>query len=139
MSKTIQKPRLKSNVLNVSRAVAILFAAAPCFAQSESTVNLSAVVITGQAASAETAPSMNSLAARSAQSVVSDQFIRNYTSPVADYTQTISMTPGVFSSSPNGVGLGDAKVTIRGLSDSNTVFSFDGIPFNDTNGVSHHS
>lgn len=30
MSKTIQKPRLKSNVLNVSRAVAILFAAAPC-------------------------------------------------------------------------------------------------------------
>jgi len=49
------------------------------------------------------------------------------------------MTPGVFSTSSNGVGLGDAKVTVRGLSDSNLVFSFDGIPFNDTNGVSHHS
>ncbi len=139
MSQTTQKPRLKSSVLNVSRALTILFVAAPCFAQSETAVNLSAVVVTGQALSAESAPSMNSLSARSAQSVVNDSFIRNYTSPVADYTQTISMTPGVFSSSPNGVGLGDAKVTIRGLSDSNTVFSFDGIPFNDTNGVSHHS
>src|ERR1019366_4705666 len=41
--------------------------------------------------------------------------------------------------SPNGVGLGDTKSTLRGYADSNNVISFDGIPFNDTNGVSHHS
>ena len=90
-------------------------------------------------AAAASAPSQSSLSARSAQSVVSDEFIRDFISPVSDYTQIVEMTPGAFSYSPNGVGLGDNKVTIRGSSDANSVIAFDGIPFNDTNGVSHHS
>jgi iron complex outermembrane receptor protein len=90
-------------------------------------------------AAAKSAPSQNSLDARSAQSEVSDEFIRNFTSPVSDYSQMLQMAPGMYSYSPNGVGLGDTKTTMRGLSDSNSVISFDGIPFNDTNGVSHHS
>ncbi len=143
MPTTKHQHRLKANVINVTRALTLLFAAAPCFAQSDATVNLGAVVVTGHVPavneSSETAPSQSSLSARSAQSVVGDQFIRNFTAPVADYTQALTMTPGVFTVSPNGIGLGDAKITIRGLSDSNAVFSFDGIPFNDTNGVSHHS
>jgi iron complex outermembrane receptor protein len=93
---------------------------------------------TTSAASAK-APSQGSLSARSAQSEVSDEFIRNFISPVSDYSQVIQMTPGAFSFSPNGVGLGDTKSTLRGSSDSNNVITFDGIPFNDTNGVSHHS
>jgi len=143
MSKLNLNHRLKPSVSNVSRALAILIVATPGFAQTQAPVSLGAVNIVAQApvtlAPTETAPSQGSLEARSAQSIVSDKFIRDYTSPVADYTQAISMTPGVFSTSANGVGLGDAKVTVRGLSDSNLVFSFDGIPFNDTNGVSHHS
>ena len=143
MSKLNLNHRLKPSVINVSRALAILCVAAPAFAQSEAPVSLGAVNIVAQApvtrAPTETAPSQGSLEARSAVSIVSDKFIRDYTSPVADYTQALTMTPGVFANSPNGVGLGDAKVTVRGLSDSNLVFSFDGIPFNDTNGVSHHS
>jgi iron complex outermembrane receptor protein len=90
-------------------------------------------------AAAKAAPSQSSLSARSAQSQVSDEYIRNFTSPVADYTQVLQMAPGMFSYNPNGPGLGDAKMTMRGYSDSNAVISFDGIPFNDTNGVSHHS
>ena len=90
-------------------------------------------------AAAKSAPSQNSLDARSAQSEVSDTFIRNFISPVSDYSQVLQMAPGMFSYSPNGVGLGDTKTTMRGLSDNNAVISFDGIPFNDTNGVSHHS
>lgn len=143
MSKLNLNHRLKPSVINVSRALAILIVATPGFAQTQAPVSLGAVNIVAQApvtlAPTETAPSQGSLEARSAQSIVSDKFIRDYTSPVADYTQALSMTPGVFSTSANGVGLGDAKVTVRGLSDSNLVFSFDGIPFNDTNGVSHHS
>ena len=88
---------------------------------------------------AQKAPSQNSMSARSAQSEVSDEFIRDSISPVSDYSQIILMTPGAYSYSPNGVGLGDTKTTIRGSSDSNNVMTFDGIPFNDTNGVSHHS
>ncbi|MRX06633.1 TonB-dependent receptor [Pseudoduganella sp. FT25W] len=85
------------------------------------------------------APSKGSLDARSALSEVSDQFVRDFTSPVADYSQVLQMAPGMFSYSSNGVGLGDNKTTIRGLSDGNSVIAFDGIPFNDTNGVSHHA
>ena len=85
------------------------------------------------------APSKSNLDARSAVSEVSDQFVRDFTSPIADYSQLLQMAPGMFSYSPNGVGLGDNKTTMRGLADSNSVISFDGIPFNDTNGVSHHA
>lgn len=88
---------------------------------------------------AATAPSQSPLSARSAQSEVSDDAIRNYTSPVADFAQVIDKTPGIFSFSPNGVGLGDSPIVMRGMSDSNAVISFDGIPWNDTNGVSHHT
>ena len=103
------------------------------------TVGASGGGATAVPAAAKSAPSQNSLDARSAQSVVSDEFIRNFTSPVSDYSQVLQMAPGMFSYSPNGVGLGDTKTTMRGLSDSNAIISFDGIPFNDTNGVSHHS
>ena len=90
-------------------------------------------------AAAKNAPSQSSLDARSAQSAVSDEFIRNFTAPVSDYSQILQMAPGMFSYSPNGPGLGDTKTTMRGYADSNSVIAFDGIPFNDTNGVSHHS
>jgi iron complex outermembrane receptor protein len=143
MSKLNPNHRLKPSVINLSRALALLIVAAPSFAQTQAPVSLGTVNVVAHApvtlAPTETAPSQGSLEAHSAQSIVSDKFIRDFTSPVADYTQALSMTPGVFSTSSNGVGLGDAKVTVRGLSDSNLVFSFDGIPFNDTNGVSHHS
>jgi iron complex outermembrane receptor protein len=131
---------LRKSVRNLSHAVALLCIAAPSFAQSS--VALKPVEVSGTKQSlqaTDTAPSQGSLEARSAQSIVSDDFIRNYTSPTADYTQALTMTPGVFAYTPNGVGLGDSKITMRGLPDSNMVLSFDGIPFNDTNGVSHHS
>jgi iron complex outermembrane receptor protein len=135
--------RLSSGARHVSQALALMCAAAPWCAMAQDTLSLDAVVISGKTPIASdatrSAPSQGSLSARSAQSTVSDDFIRNHISPVSDYTQVLAMTPGVFAYSPNGVGLGDSKITIRGLPDSFTVMSFDGIPFNDTNGVSHHS
>lgn len=140
--KTTQAPfKLRASALHISRALALVCISAPCLAQSQ--VQLDAVVINAQKPVAleatESAPSQSSLDARSAMSIVSEAAIRNNMSPVADYTQALAMTPGAFSYTANGVGLGDAKVTVRGLSDSNMVIGFDGIPFNDTNGVSHHS
>ncbi len=108
----------------------------------EEAPDMPSVVVSGTStmpAAAKSAPSQSSLDARSAQSVISDEFIRNFTSPIADYSQILQMAPGMFSYSPNGVGLGDTKTVMRGYSDSNAVIMFDGIPFNDTNGVSHHS
>ena len=127
----------------VALAVLSLGASAPLYAADAvdlGTVGASAEGTSAPApAAARSMPSQSSLSARSAQSQVSNEFIREYTSPVADYSQVLQMAPGMFSYSPNGVGLGDTKTTMRGYSDSNAVISFDGIPFNDTNGVSHHS
>ena len=131
------------SAMAMSRAVAAMLVVAAPAARAQQAADLSPVVVTGKAADTppptKSAPSQNSLAARSVQSTVSDDSVRNYTSPVSDYTQVLSMVPGLFSYSPNGAGLGDSKITIRGLPDSYALFSFDGIPFNDTNGVSHHS
>ena len=52
------------------------------------------------------APSQGSLTARSAQSLISNEYIRNYTSPVSDFSQVLQMAPGTFSTSANGPGLG---------------------------------
>jgi len=86
-----------------------------------------------------TAPSQGSLTARSAQSDVRDEFVRQFTAPVVDYTQVVQMAPGMFSYSPNGPGLGDTKTFFRGFQDGDYTMTFDGIPFQDTNSPTHHS
>lgn len=49
------------------------------------------------------------------------------------------MSPGTFSVSPNGPGLGDTKTFFRGFKDGFYNMTFDGIPFNDTSDPTHHS
>src|SRR5215471_854686 len=90
-------------------------------------------------AAAVAAPSQASLTARSAQSLISNEYIRNYTSPVSDYSQVLQMAPGTFSVSPNGPGLGDTKTFFRGFKDGYYSMTYDGIPFGDTNDPTHHS
>ena len=85
------------------------------------------------------APSQSSLMARSAQSLISPEYIRSYTSPVSDYSQVLQMAPGTFSTSTNGPGLGDTKTFFRGFKDGQYSMTYDGIPFNDTNDPTHHS
>jgi iron complex outermembrane receptor protein len=85
------------------------------------------------------APSQSSLTARSAQSLISPEYIRNYTSPVSDYSQVLLMAPGTFSTSTNGAGLGDTKTFFRGFKDGQYSMTYDGIPFGDTNDPTHHS
>jgi iron complex outermembrane receptor protein len=90
-------------------------------------------------AASEMAPSQSSLEARSAQSRISGDFVQNFTSPVADYTEVLNMAPGTFGINPNGVGLGDSKTFFRGFADGQYTMTYDGIPFEDTNSPTHHS
>jgi iron complex outermembrane receptor protein len=85
------------------------------------------------------APSQASLTARSAQSLISNEYITSYTSPVSDYSQVLQMAPGTFSVSANGPGLGDTKTFFRGFKDGQYSMTYDSIPFNDTNDPTHHS
>ena len=96
-------------------------------------------VSTALPAAAVAAPSQGSLTARSAQSLISNEYIRNYTSPFSDYSQVLQMAPGTFSVSANGPGLSDTKTFYRGFKDGYYSMTFDGIPFNDTNDPTHHS
>ena len=90
-------------------------------------------------AAAVAAPSQASLTGRWAQSLISNEFIRNYTSPISDYSQVLQMAPGTFNVSANGPGLGDTKTFFRGFKDGYYSMTYDGIPFNDTNDPTHHS
>jgi iron complex outermembrane receptor protein len=88
---------------------------------------------------AEMAPSQSTLEARSAKSEISPDYIQNFASPIADYTELLNNAPGTFSVNPNGVGLGDSKTYFRGFKDGQYTMQADGIPFNDTNDPTHHS
>ena len=88
---------------------------------------------------AELAPSQSTLEARSAKSEISPEFIQNFASPVADFSELLQMAPGTFSVNPNGVGLGDSKTFFRGFKDGLYTMTVDGIPFNDSNDPTHHS
>jgi iron complex outermembrane receptor protein len=49
---------------------------------------------------AELSPSQNTLEARSAKSEISPEFIQNFASPVADYTELLQAAPGTFQRQP---------------------------------------
>ncbi|AEK60080.1 TonB-dependent receptor domain-containing protein [Collimonas fungivorans] len=143
----MKRPSLKPGTRQVLYALVCM--AAPMIASAQQVAaagdggadgDTGIVEITGKTVTAaKTALSQGSLTARSAQSIVSDEFIRNLTSPVADFSQVLQMTPGMYSYSPNGVGLGDTKTFFRGFADGDYTVSFDGIPFQDTNSPSHHT
>ena len=88
---------------------------------------------------AQTAPSGGFLEERSAQSLVSNTYIENFTSPIADFGEIVQIVPGAFTTSTDGVGLGQSKTYFRGFQDGDYDIDFDGIPFYDTNSPTHHS
>lgn len=88
---------------------------------------------------AEMAPSQNTLDSSSPRSEISPEYIENFASPIADYTELLNNAPGTWSVNPNGVGLGDSKTYFRGFKDGQYTMQADGIPFNDTNDPMHHS
>ncbi len=106
---------------------------------SVANISESVTVSAALPAAAVAAPSQASLTARSAVSLISNEYIRNYTSPFSDYSQVLQMAPGTFSTSANGPGLSDTKTFFRGFKDGYYSMTYDGIPFNDTNDPTHHS
>jgi iron complex outermembrane receptor protein len=99
-----------------------------------------AVTVEGSVSlAAQLAPSGNTLEATSAKSEISGVFIKNFETPIADYGEVVNYSPGTFTLSPNGAGLGQGKIYFRGLGDGLYNITFDGIPFTDTNSVSHHT
>ncbi len=89
---------------------------------------------------ASVAPAQASLAATEPQSIISRAFIEASTPPTGNFNTILNIAPSIASMpSTNGPGLSDQKMSLRGFQDGEYNVTFDGIPFGDTNGPTHHS
>ena len=86
------------------------------------------------------APTQSSLNATEPMSIISREFIVESTAPTGNYATIAAIAPSVaVMPSTNGPGMADQKIIMRGFTDGNFNITFDGIPFGDTNGPTHHS
>jgi iron complex outermembrane recepter protein len=88
---------------------------------------------------ARLSPVKSLLDAASARTEITSQYIREFTSPVTDFSDITQAAPGTVSYSVNGIGNGQAKTWFRGFKDDDYTMTWDGIPFEDSNDPSHHS
>jgi len=85
------------------------------------------------------APTQASLLATQPQSIITREFIDLSVAPTAEYSRLVNIAPSLSGDSSNGPGLSETKTTLRGFKDGEYNVTFDGIPWGDINGPSHHS
>jgi len=88
---------------------------------------------------AAAAPLNASVEATEPQSIITRSTIDQFIPTTSDYTQIVNLAPSMSGSSSNGPGLGEAKSTLRGFQDGEYNITYDGIPWGDANGPTHHS
>ncbi len=99
------------------------------------------LVIAPKNQAATVAPVKSSLAATSPEAIIDRSFIETETPQIGDYTTTLQFAPSMVSAgNPNGPGATDgAKISLRGVADGSFNITYDGVPWGDTNGPSHHA
>jgi iron complex outermembrane recepter protein len=99
------------------------------------------VVVTGSRFNPDVAPAKASLNTTEPQTIINRSYIEDSVATTSDYTTILAIVPSLTGIDVNGPGLSDGNVknTLRGQPDGNFVISYDGIPFGDTNGPTHHS
>jgi iron complex outermembrane receptor protein len=99
------------------------------------------IVVTGTRFNTDAAPAKASIDTTEPQTVINRSYIQNFVPATADYVTILAIVPGLTGGDSNGAGLSDggAKNTLRGLPDGNFAMLYDGIPFGDTNGPTHHN
>lgn len=134
--------RRKSLLLGCAAITAGLLAgSSAAFAQVESGTGVETVVVTGTRFNADAAPAKASLETTEPQTIINRSYIQNFLPPQADYVSILAIVPSMTGGDINGPGLSDGgtKNTLRGLPDGDFVQAYDGIPFGDTNGPTHHN
>jgi iron complex outermembrane receptor protein len=105
------------------------------------TGDIETVIVTGSTFDTNLAPAKASLNTMEPQTIINKTYIQDSVAATADYTTILAIAPSMTGQDINGPGLSDGGVknTLRGLPDGDFVLAFDGVPFGDTNGPSHHS
>lgn len=131
----------KSALLGRAALIALTVGAAGAALAAEEEQPSETIVVTGTKFNTEAAPAKASLDTTEPQTIINKSYIENFTPPTADYVTILAIVPGMTGGDPNGPGLSDggAKNTLRGMSDGNFAMQYDGIPFGDTNGPTHHN
>ncbi|MBA2590555.1 MAG: TonB-dependent receptor [Alphaproteobacteria bacterium] len=108
---------------------------------AESAGGIETVVVTGTAFDPESAPAKASLDTMEPQTIINRSYIEDSVAETGTYTSVLAIAPSMTGTDLNGPGLSDngVKNTLRGLPDGSFGLSYDGIPFGDTNGPTHHS
>ena len=99
------------------------------------------VVVTGTKFNPDVAPAKASLDTTEPETIINKSYIEDSVAATSDYVTLLAIVPSLTGLSINGPGLSDGNVknTLRGMPDGNFGISYDGIPFGDTNGPTHHS
>ena len=102
---------------------------------------LETIVVTGTKFNADVAPAKASVNTTEPQTIINRSYIEDSIAATSDYVTLLAIVPSLTGLSINGPGLSDGNVknTLRGMPDGNFGISYDGIPFGDTNGPTHHS
>ena len=113
----------------------------PLTTTAESAGEVETVVVTGTAFDPETAPAKASLDTMEPQTIINKSYIEDSVAETGTYTSILAIAPSMTGTDLNGPGLSDGGVknTLRGIPDGMFGINYDGIPFGDTNGPSHHS
>ena len=86
------------------------------------------------------APVTSTLSAVEPQAIITRKFMEESAPRIGDFSTIAVFAPSMIATgNANGPGLSDGgKITLRGFSDGNYNVTFDGVPWGDTNGPSHH-
>jgi iron complex outermembrane receptor protein len=97
-------------------------------------------VYTNKVSAVTQAPVDSRVEALEPQSVISAQTLNNTIAPTADYATIANIAPSVVNIETEGPGLSESKnLSMRGFQDGQYNVTYDGIPFGDANGQTHHS
>jgi len=97
-------------------------------------------VFTAQTSALTQAPVDSKLDALQPSSMISAQTINNQIAPTADYATIAAIAPSIVNIETEGPGLSESKqISMRGFADGQYNVTYDGIPFGDANGETHHT
>jgi len=140
-------PSTHLRLLKFAAALAAAAIPALCWADdappaaADQVVRLTEVeVYSGKVSAVTEAPVDSNLQTTEPQSIISAQTINNTIAPTADYATIAAIAPSVVNVETEGPGLSESKnLSMRGFQDAQYNVTYDGIPFGDANGQSHHS
>jgi iron complex outermembrane receptor protein len=97
-------------------------------------------VTEGKVSALSIAPADSNVNTQQPQSVISAQTISNTIAPSADYATIANIAVSMVNVETEGPGLSESKMlSMRGFQDGQFNVTYDGIPFGDANGETHHT